>query len=188
MATLGRTGGTALIVIDLQVDVTAACWQAADVLERTAALLAGARAAGIPVLHVQHSEPSMPIGSPGWQLHDEVAPLPGEPVVHKTYRDAFAGTELDALLAGAGVDTLLVAGAQSDFCIRSTCQAAAVRGYDVTLVSDCHTTEDAIVDGIAITAEQVIAHHTMYWGGLTYPGQRFAATTQTEVLAGIALH
>ncbi|MFJ7287440.1 isochorismatase family protein [Curtobacterium sp. NPDC098951] len=76
---------------------------------------------------------------------------------------------------------VIVAGAQSDYCIRTTTQAAAVRGFDVTLVSDAHTTTDAEHDGVHISGEQIVAHTNMYFGGLRYPGRHYAAEQHDRV-------
>ncbi|WP_084757028.1 isochorismatase family protein [Micromonospora cremea] len=72
-----------------------------------------------------------------------------------------------------GADHLVVAGAASDYCLRTTMQRAAADGYDVTLVRDCHTTEDSEFDGVQVTGEQIVAHTNMYMKGLRYPGQTF---------------
>jgi hypothetical protein len=71
----------------------------------------------------------------------------------------------------------MVVGAQTDACIRSTLHGALVRGYDATLVSDAHTTEDLTQWG-APPPEQVIAHTNLYWGEQTAPG-RTAGTVAT---------
>ncbi len=181
MSTLDRPGGTALLVIDLQDGVLATCTDVDGVLERTARLLARARANGTPVVHVQHEDPGLRPGSPDWQLAAAVRPVGDEPVVAKRYRDAFAGTGLAALLEGYGVDRLVVAGAQSDYCVRSTSLRAAAEGYDVTLVSDCHTTEDVDAEGEHLTGAQIVAHTTATFAGLRYPGQAFAAEPHDTV-------
>lgn len=89
--------------------------------------------------------------------------------------------DLGAVLESLGAQHLVVAGAQSDYCIRTTTQAAAVRGFDVTLVSDAHTTTDAEHDGVPISGEQIVAHTNMYFGGLRYPGRRYAAERHDRV-------
>ena len=72
----------------------------------------------------------------------ELKPDDAEPLVEKNYGDAFEDTNLEKVLSGLGVGRLVVAGAQTDACIRSTLHGAFARGYDATLVSDAHTTED----------------------------------------------
>ena len=82
------------------------------------------------------------------------------------------------MLAAAGVGRLVVSGAQSDACIRSTIHGAFTRGYDVTLVGDAHTTEDLSAYG-APPPDQVIAHTNLYWGFQEAPG-RTAGVTETK--------
>jgi nicotinamidase-related amidase len=172
---------TALLVIDLQRDVVDGCFDGAGVVERTAALVDRARASGVPVVWVQHEEDEMPRGSDCWQLADGLRRADGEALVYKNYRDSFADTDLDEVLDALDVTRLVVAGAQSDYCIRTTTQSAAVRGFDVTLVSDAHTTTDAEWDGVEITGEQIVAHTNRYFSGLRYPNQIFGVARHDEV-------
>jgi hypothetical protein len=87
--------------------------------------------------------------------------------------------ELDAVLAARGFARLIVSGAQTDACIRSTLHGALTRGYDTVLVSDAHTTEDHTEWG-APPPEQVIAHTNLYWTYQTAPG-RTAGTMKIRV-------
>ena len=171
MSTLRRNGGVCLLVIDLQVDVVAPCSDVDGVLSRTAAVIDRARLANVPVIFVRHQEEDLPPGTPGWQLAVQIVPQPGEVLIDKRYRDAFADTPLADELAQLGVTRVLVAGAQSDYCVRATMQRAAGEGYDVTLLRDCHTTEDGEFDGVKITAEQIVAHTNRYMSRWRYPGQ-----------------
>jgi nicotinamidase-related amidase len=82
------------------------------------------------------------------------------------------------VLADFGVGRLVVVGAQTDECIRSTLHGALVRGYDVALVSDAHTTEDQTEWG-APPPDQVIAYTNLYWTSQTAPG-RTAGTIETD--------
>jgi len=82
------------------------------------------------------------------------------------------------VLSGLGVGRLVVVGAQTDECIRSTLHGAVVRGYDATLVSDAHTTEDQTAWG-APPPDLVIAHTNLYWTSHAAPG-RTAGTAGTE--------
>ena len=101
-----------------------------------------------------------------------------EPLVEKSYGDAFEDTELETVLSARGVGRLLVVGAQTDACIRSTLHGALARGYDATLVSDAHTTGDRTAWG-APPPEQVIAHTNLYWRHQLAPG-RTAGTIETR--------
>ncbi|GAA0448608.1 isochorismatase [Paractinoplanes deccanensis] len=181
MSTLGRQGRDGVLVIDMQVGVLRDCQDRDAVLGRTAVLVERARAAGKPVIWIQHEGAGLDRDSDAWRLAEPLSPAEGEPVVAKTFRDAFAATALEQTLARLGVDHLIVAGAQSDFCVRATTQRAAAEGYDVTLVADCHTTEDAEHDGVRIGAAQIVAHNNLWLSTLRYPGQSFATVKHDEV-------
>jgi nicotinamidase-related amidase len=183
----GPTGETTtLVVIDVQNAVVADGWDRDGVLARLEALIGKARASNIPVVYVQHEtgedEPDMVAGSDGWRIHERVAPRDGEPVVAKRYPDAFVETALADTLAGLGAGHLVIAGAQTDACIRSTVHRAMGLGYDVTLVSDCHTTDDRAWEGVKITGEQIVAHLNQAIHFTEYPGQRVEARPHTEAI------
>lgn len=172
---------TALLVIDLQRGVVQGCFDTDGVLHRTAHLIDRARSTDVPVVWVQ-DHGSFAEGTDEWALAAPLERRSDEPLVRKEYRDSFAETDLADVLGALGVQHLVVAGAQSDYCIRTTTQAAAARGFDVTLVSDAHTTKDVVHDGVLITGEQIVAHTNMYFGGLRYPGRRYAAERHDEVV------
>ncbi|MHA7306612.1 isochorismatase family protein [Arthrobacter sp. TMN-49] len=173
--------GTALLIIDLQKDVLAPCFDVSGVLARTAVLIGRARAAQLPVIFVQHEEPEMPRHSSGWELEPSLPVQEGDPLVFKSYRDSFEGTTLTAELERLNVGRLIVAGAQSDYCVRTTAHRAAIDGYDFVLVSDCHTTEDTEFGGVAVTGEQIVAHTNQYFSGLDYPGRSYGIATHRAV-------
>jgi Isochorismatase family len=108
----------------------------------------------------------------------ELSPRHAEPRLDKSYADPFEESTLETVLADLGVGRLFVAGAQTDECIRSTLHGALVRGYDATLVSDAHTTEDLTPWG-APPPDQVISHTNLYWGNHKAPG-RVAGTVETK--------
>lgn len=172
---------SALVVIDLQVGVIDGGWDGQGVLQRTNTLIERARAEHVPVIFVQHEEEEMPRDSDLWQIAPPLTPLASEPRVFKTHRDSFADTTLRNALSELNVTRLVIAGAQSDYCIRTTTQRAASDGYDVVLVSDCHTTADAEYDGVTITGEQIVAHTNLYFSGLTYPNQTTTIAPHTAV-------
>jgi nicotinamidase-related amidase len=143
-----------------------------------ASLVEKARREKVPVVWVQHSDEDLVRGSEGWRFVPELLPDDAEPLVEKNYGDSFEATDLETVLSDLGVGRLVVVGAQTDACIRSTLHGAFVRGYDTTLVSDAHTTEDQTEWG-APPPEQVIAHTNLYWTFQTAPG-RTAGTVETE--------
>jgi nicotinamidase-related amidase len=177
MTTLTGRPNTALLVIDVQNDVMAGAHNRDGVVANVAVLVGKARAADVPVVWVQHSCDPMPVGSDGWRYVPELLQAEAEPVVHKRYPDSFEDTDLEAVLAERGIGRLVVAGAQTDECIRSTLHGAIVRGYDATLVEDAHTTEDLTEWG-APTPDKVIDHTNLYWQNHTAPGRQ-AGTVST---------
>jgi len=180
MSTIHNRTATALLVIDVQVGVVGAAYQREAVIANIQSLLTAARVAGTPVVWVQHSDDQLAINSPGWQYVPELVRLESEPLVHKLYGDSFEATDLEAALAAAKVGHLVVVGAQTDACIRSTIHGAFTRGYDVTLVSDAHTTEDMSEWG-APPPDVIIKHTNMYWGFQSAPGRTAKVVPTAEV-------
>ena len=180
MSTLKGRPNKALLVIDVQNDVMAGTHNRDGVIANIASLVDKARAEGVPVLWVQHSDDHLPKGSEGWEYVVELKHGADEPVVHKNWGDAFEESELEGLLAERKVGHLYVAGAQTDECIRSTLHSAVVRGYDATLVADAHTTEDLSEWG-APTPDKVIDHTNLYWGNHSAPGRQ-AGTVTTDAI------
>jgi ribosomal protein S18 acetylase RimI-like enzyme/isochorismate hydrolase len=177
MTTLTGRPNVALLVIDAQNGVLAGTENRDGVLKNIGVLLARARADGVPVIWVQQAGDGLTRGNEAWQFVPEVARVDAEPVVHKSYGDSFEDTDLERLLAGSHVGRLVVAGAQSDACVRATIHGAFTRGYDVTLVSDAHTTVDRTMYG-GPPAAQVIALTNLYWSYQSAPG-RTALTVPT---------
>ncbi|GAB2174900.1 isochorismatase family protein [Dongia sp. agr-C8] len=177
MTTLPNRPNTALLVIDMQIAVVAKAHARDAVVANIAALVERARARRIPVVWVQDLEVDGGKGNAGWPLVPELKPAAGEPLVEKAHGDSFEETALETVLSGLGVGRLVVAGAQTDACIRCTIHGACTRGYDVLLVSDGHTTEDLTEWG-APPPEQVIAHTNLYWAHHTAPGRK-AGTAKT---------
>jgi nicotinamidase-related amidase len=180
MTTLADRPNTALLVIDVQNGVMAGAHNRDSVIANINTLVDKARAEGVPGVWVQHSNDHLKAGSECWQYVPELVRRDAEPLVPKTYGDSFEGTELEALLAERGVGRLVVTGAQTDECVRSTIHGAFVRGYDVTLVGDAHTTEDLTAYG-APPPDQVIAHTNLYWRWQSAPGRHAGTVGTAEV-------
>ena len=176
---------SALVVIDVQNAVMETAWDADGVVSRIGTLIERARDEGVPVVYVQHEEDGgdMERDSDGWQIVKDIAPSDSDPVVGKRFGDSFAETTLQETLQGLGAGHLVMCGAQPAYCVRTTTNRALVEGYDVTLVEDCHTTDDAIFDmtdgeKVPMSAKQIVAHQNRYFYGIGHPG----------VTAGIAPH
>lgn len=181
MTTLSNRRRAALLIVDVQNGVVRRAHQRDAVIANIRTLVGSARSGLIPVVWVQHASEQLPNGTDDWQIVPELTPDEGEPLIHKNYGDAFENTSLEPVLAGLSVGELYVVGAQTDACIRSTLHGALVRGYDVTLVRDAHTTEDRIAWG-APPPEQVIAHTNLYWTYQTAPGRTARTVATKEVV------
>jgi nicotinamidase-related amidase len=142
MTTLEDRPNTALLVVDVQAGVVAGAHERDAVVANVGSLVERARRERVPVVWVQHSDEGLARGSDEWRIVPELSPDDAEPLVEKHYGDSFEDTSLETVLSGLGVGRLVVVGAQTDGCIRSTLHGALARGYDATLVSDAHTTED----------------------------------------------
>ena len=178
MTTLENRPNTALLVVDVQNGAVEGAHQRNEVVANVAGLVEKARRERVPVVWVQHSDEGLARGSDEWRIVPELAPGEAEPLVEKSYGDSFEDTNLEIVLSGLGVGRLVVVGAQTDACVRSTLHGALVRGYDTILVSDAHTTEDQTEWG-APPPDQVIAHTNLYWTYQTAPG-RTAGTVETK--------
>jgi len=178
MTTLENRPNTALLVVDMQIGVVEGAHERDAVVANVGSVVEQARREQVPVVWVQHSDEQLARGSDNWRIVPELTPDDAEPLVEKNYADAFEDTSLEAVLSGLGVGRLVVAGAQTDECIRSTLHGAFVRGYDATLVSDAHTTEDQTEWG-APPPDKVIAHTNLYWTYHKAPG-RTAGTVETK--------
>jgi nicotinamidase-related amidase len=185
-ATNGRSYGPfgeepVLLVIDVQNGVVKDAWDRDGVLDRLTTLIGRARADGVPVVYVQHESEELQPGTVQWKIHDRIAPADGESIIAKRYGDAFIETALPETLAKLGAGHLYIAGAQTDACIRATTHRAMGLGYDVTLVSDCHTTDDFDWDGVRVSAEQLVGHFNLAIRYSEYPGQVIRAVPHTEI-------
>lgn len=184
MTTLDGRSGTALLVIDVQNGVVGDAHDRDGVVSRIGALVERARGQQVPVVWVQHnSDDELRAGEEPWQIVPELVPADGEAVVEKRYGDSFEGTDLEDVLAAAGVGRLVVTGAETDACLRSTIHGGFTRGYDVTLVGDAHTTGDKSDWGAPAPAD-VIAHTNLYWQYQDAPGRTAGTADAADVVLG----
>lgn len=165
---------TALVIIDMQRDFLepggfgAALGNDVSRLRSAVgpcrAMLEGARAAGLLVIHTREGHrpdladappakvlrgpPEKRIGAqgpmgrilvrgePGHEIIPELAPIAGEPVLDKPGKGAFYQTDLDLMLRNRGIDTLLVAGVTTEVCVHTTVREANDRGYRCLVLGD----------------------------------------------------
>lgn len=180
MTTLSGRDNTALLVVDVQNDVVDDAFDRDAVVGRIRGLVDRARDAGVPVVWVQHSDEELALDGPGWQIVPELVPAEGEARVRKEYGDSFEGTILEDVLAHLAVGRLIVAGAETDACIRSTIHGAFARGYDTILVGDAHTSNDKSPWGAPSPAD-VTAHTNLYWGFQAAPGKTAGVVDAADV-------
>ncbi|MEJ4046654.1 cysteine hydrolase family protein [Erwinia sp. SLM-02] len=158
---------SALLVIDMQAGLLHAPQpphQKDELIANTIRLIHAARAAQKPIFFARHTGPEgspIAVGSRFWQLADELPLEAGDRYFNKTRPNCFLNTPLLAELQQAQVKRLVIAGMKTDYCVDTTCRAAADLGFEVVLVSDAHSTTDNAVLGAA----QIVAHHNATLAG-----------------------
>lgn len=171
-----------LIVVDVQVGVMAEAWEAPRVIANVARAVDVARAAGVPVFWVQHEAPDLPRDSAAWQWVEALQPAEGELRIHKHFESSFEQTPLESQLARLHATRIVLAGASTNWCIRATAYAALERGYDLTLLSDAHTTSSIdLAPGPRIEAAGIVAELNVVMRWLSYPGRRCGTSTVAEL-------
>jgi nicotinamidase-related amidase len=183
MATIRSGNRSALIIVDVQVGVVRTAWETGRIIQNIRLAVEKARRAGVPVLWVQHADDDLVSGSPDWEWVPELDPAAGETRIHKHFNSSFEETDLEQTLAGLGVSHIFLAGAATNWCIRATAYAALDRGYNLTLISDAHTTEDMeFEDGTVIPAEHIIRELNIAMTWLNYPGRKTEALSAEKII------
>lgn len=178
-----RLEDAVLLLIDMQneyLDGPIAVPEAGPAIDAAGRLLAAARAAGAPVLHIAHR------GRPGG-LFDRAAergrlvaaltPAVGEAVIEKPLPNAFAATDLAERIAATGRRELLLAGFMTHMCVSSTARAALDLGYRVTIAGDACGARD-LPDGRGGALPARLVHDV----ALAALADRFAIVARTEDL------
>lgn len=171
MTSIAGRDKSALLVIDVQNSVVADAYQRDQIVENINIAVVKARAAGVPVIWIQHSDEWMAIGSDDWKIVSELVPLEGEHIIGKLYRNSFEATNLEEELSKLGVGHLYITGSQTNNCVRFTSHGALDRGYDVTLIEDAHTTSDYQWDSGAVKASVLIDDLNASLNGMELPGR-----------------
>lgn len=167
---------TALLIIDVQQGLCEGVHQAfesAEVIKRINQVSAKVRAAGIPVIFIQHeSQPGyLEFGTREWQLAEGLHSEATDMRIRKTTPDSFLRTDLEATLKAHGISDLIICGMHTEFCVDTTTRRALALGYPVTLVEDAHTTEG----NRHLTPAQVIQHHNATLTNISSFGPRVTA-------------
>ena len=182
MAIVRSGSQSVLLVVDFQVGVVQDAWDAPRIVGNIVRAVERARAQGVPVIWVQHEHDEMARGSPQWQFAPELVPAANEFRIYKRYNSAFEETPLEQELARLGATHIVLAGAMTNWCIRSAAYAALERGYDLTLVKDGHTTSSiARGDGTAVEAQGIVDDLNVAMTWVDYPGRRSQAALADEV-------
>jgi nicotinamidase-related amidase len=157
----------AVIVIDVQVGLFASTpppFEATEVLHRINAVTSRARSAKVAVFLVQNDGPDegnwLRPFSESWQLHPDLKKEAGDITIRKTTGDAFYGTNLERELRSRGIRSVLLAGYATDFCMDSTLRNAVSKEFEVFVVSDAHTTNDAPM----LEAQVIRRYFNWIWG------------------------
>ncbi|MDO8645725.1 MAG: cysteine hydrolase family protein [Candidatus Planktophila sp.] len=172
MSLFENRGKSALLVIDVQNGVVDNAFGRESVIAHISEVITKARAMNVPVIWVQHSDEELEIGSDSWKIVPELEPGSDEVIIRKLFRSSFVETQLSELLASLGVDHLYITGAQTNNCVRHTCHGALELGYDITLISDAHTTSSYEWKGRNITAQDVINEQNDNLSGYRLPGRK----------------
>lgn len=181
MSNFTERSSAALLVIDVQVGVMADAYERDSKIANMRLAIDKARAAFVPIVWIQHSDEELVLVSPDWQIVPELEPLPGEVLVRKTFRSSFEETNLEEVLSELGVSHLYVCGAETNNCIRHTSHAALERGYDLTLISDAHTTTGFEWNGYIVDAARVIDEQNTNFMQYSLPGRESRAVSVTEL-------
>ncbi len=180
MATVREGRRSVLLVVDVQKGVMAEAWDAERVVANVARTVERARSTGVPVVWVQHNDEELPRNTEPWELALE--PGPGEVVVHKNFNSSFEDTTLEDELAKIGATSITLAGAATNWCIRATAYGALDRGYDLTLVSDAHTTGGfELASGKRVEAEDIVTELNVVMQWVTYPGRTSRTATSDAI-------
>ncbi len=183
MATIRDPGKTALLVVDMQVAVIDSAWDVAAVIANVSLAVKMARESDVPVIWIQHINRKMVHGSPGWQMVPELTPFPDEISLDKQFNSAFEKTSLEDTLDYLKISHIFLAGALTNWCIQSTAYAALDNGYDLTLISDAHTTGDIVLEnGEMIKALDIIREFNIIMAGVRYPGRTNQVTRAQDLI------
>lgn len=182
MAIVRDGNKTVLMVVDVQVGVMQALWNADTIIKNIAWAIEKARTQGVPIFWIQHEDEELGSGTPQWNFVPQLSPANDEVVIHKQFNSSFENTSLEEILADIGATHIVLAGAATNWCIRATAYGALDRGYDLTLLKDAHTTETMELENdITIEAENIIRELNIAMNWLSYPGRVNSTVSVAEL-------
>lgn len=165
------------MVIDMQDDMRPLMHRPARTIAVIAELSARARAMDVPVITVRQRGCG--------DVLPELAPHAGEPVVTKSSADAFLDTDLGSTLTRLAVTELLITGFATENCVETTARRSLSEGYDLTLVSDAHTTSLRPAGSAFAPPDQAIAHHNEIYRHIDFPARSIRVLPAAEVDFGV---
>lgn len=174
-----------LLVIDMQKGLFSDTprFDATGVIRRINTLSDHVRQTGGVVVFIQHDGvPGDPIetNTPGWQILSELHRKPDEKVFRKTACDAFYRTNLHTHLQRLGATRLIFTGCATEFCVDTSIRSAASLDYDLTVISDGHTTGERP----HLDAESIIRHHNWVWENLILPERQVEVVSSESFFNG----
>lgn len=113
------------------------------------------------IIYVRHQDEELVADSPGWQIHDAIAPMPGDMIFDKHYNSAFKDTGLQAYLDKQGIDRLILMGMATNFCVDTTIKVAFELGYQLAVIKDGTSTSDCG----ELSARSLVDYHETIWDG-----------------------
>ena len=176
--------GQALLVVDVQVAYIPLIWRGDELVARIAKLITAARAQGVPVIAVQQTDPAgtaMAAGTQAWQPSPGLGLSPSDQRLEKPATDSFYNTNLAEILAETNVDTIILTGVGTDYCVDATARSALSHDLNVILVSDSHAPRADGDPDAGLTPEQVIAHHNAVLKHAIHPGGQLHVVPAAEV-------
>ncbi|RKT56993.1 isochorismatase family cysteine hydrolase [Saccharothrix australiensis] len=176
---------TALVIVDVQEALVPLVWRGDELVDRISALARRARRHGAPVVALRQVGPA---GSafdpdhPGTRLSPRLGLGPGDVVIDKTATDAFYRTDLAAVLAARAVDTVVLTGLATDYCVDATARSALSHGLDVVLVADGHAPAADGDPEAGLTPERIVDRHNRILGRAVHPGGVLRVRPAAEVV------
>ena len=150
---------TALLIVDVQnALVDEKPFNIERVLDNIKKLSDTCRENKIEIIYIQHDgekEDTLEPFSNGWVIHKSIYPKEGEKIIRKTYNSAFKDTELEEYLNSKSIQTLILVGMQTEYCIDTTCRVAFDKGYKLIMPEETNTT----FDNGNLTAQNIYEYH-----------------------------
>lgn len=172
----------AILIIDMQKSVfTTPRYDSDGVVNRINRLSELTRKAGGLVIYIQHNgsvEDNMSEGSKGWELIDELNMKKSDFKITKSACDSFYDTDLESLLNGNNVKHVTITGAVTEFCVDTTIRSCLSKKFNVTVISDGHTTGNRE----HLDAKAIIEHHNWTWSNLIMPNAELKVITASTFI------